>query len=317
VAGAAAAVMKVVRQAAELQTSGRKVCLAIGVFDGVHLGHQQVIRQAIADARQHEAISVALTFDRHPSSVVAPERAPALIYSLPQKLRAIESMGVDATLLIEFTEAFSGKSGEEFVRELVLGFGGVHSVCVGAAFTFGHKRSGNVELLRRLGAEFKFQVHGLAALALDGEAVSSTRIRQCIRSGDLDAASQMLGRSYAIAGRVIEGDRVGRTLNAPTANVDVAGLVLPPNGVYAVHAEVKERCYRGVANLGMRPTLRNPQPQQRFEVHLLDFAGDVYGQEMEVIFAEKLREEKKFGSMEELKGQIGEDIEAAREIFGS
>lgn len=309
--------MKVVRQAAELQTNGRKVCLAVGVFDGVHLGHQQVIRQAIADARQHEAISVALTFDRHPSTVVAPERAPALIYSLPQKLRAIESMGVDATLLIEFTEGFSRKTGEEFVRELVSGFGGVHSICVGAAFTFGHKRSGNVELLRRLGAEIKFQVHGLAALALDGETVSSTRIRQCVRGGDLDAASQMLGRSYAIAGKVVEGDRVGRTLDAPTANVDAAGLVLPPNGVYAVHAEVKERCYRGVANLGMRPTLRNPQPQQRFEVHLLDFAGDVYGQEMEVTFAEKLREEKKFESMEELKEQIGRDIEVARRIFES
>jgi riboflavin kinase / FMN adenylyltransferase len=307
--------MKVVRQAGELQTNGRKVCVAIGVFDGVHLGHQQVIRQAIADARQHEAISAALTFDRHPSSVVAPERAPALIYSLPQKLRAIESIGVDATLLIEFTEAFSRKSGEEFVREMVEGFGGVHSVCVGSAFTFGHKRSGNVDLLRRLGAEFKFQVHGLAALALDGETVSSTRIRQCIRGGDLDAASQMLGRSYGIAGIVIEGDRVGRTLNAPTANVDIAGLSLPPNGVYAVHADVKERCYRGVANLGTRPTLRNPQPQQRLEVHLLDFAGDVYGQEMEVTFVEKLREERKFESMEALKEQIAKDVEMARTVF--
>jgi riboflavin kinase / FMN adenylyltransferase len=307
--------MKVVRQAGELQTNSRKVCLAVGVFDGVHLGHQQVIRQAIADARQHEAISVALTFDRHPSSVVAPERAPALIYSLPQKLRAIESMGVDATLLIEFTEEFSRKSGEEFVRELVSGFGGVHSICVGAAFTFGHKRSGNVDLLRDLGWGLKFQVHGLSALALDGETVSSTRIRQCIREGDLDAASQMLGRSYAVAGKIVEGDRVGRTLNAPTANVDVAGLVLPPNGVYAVHAEVKERCCRGVANLGVRPTLQNPQPQQRFEVHLLDFAGDVYGQEMEVTFVDILRGEKKFDSLEDLKTQIAKDIEFARRVF--
>lgn len=307
--------MKVIRQPAELQTNGRKVSLAIGVFDGVHLGHQQVIRQTIADARQHEAISVALTFDRHPNSVVAPERAPALIYSLPQKLRAIEAMGVDATLLIEFTDAFSRKTGEEFVRELVCGFGSIHSICVGSAFTFGHKRSGNVDMLRRLGSEFKFQVHGLAALALDSETVSSTRIRQCIREGDLDAASQMLGRSYAIAGNVIEGDRVGRTLNAPTANMDVAGLVLPPNGVYAVHAEVKERCYRGVANLGVRPTLKDPQPQQRFEVHLLDFTGDLYGQEMEVIFVERLRAEQRFASLDALKEQISRDIEIARQIF--
>ncbi|HEY6228680.1 MAG TPA: riboflavin kinase, partial [Verrucomicrobiae bacterium] len=239
-----AALMKVVRQARELQTNGHKVCLAIGVFDGVHLGHQQVIRQSIADARQHEAIAVALTFDRHPESVVAPDRAPQLIYSLPQKLRAIESIGVDATLLIEFTPEFSRKTGEDFVRELIQGFGAIHSICVGSAFTFGHKRSGNVDLLRKLGGEFKFQVHGLAALALDGETVSSTRIRQCIRAGHLDDASQMLGRSYAIAGKVIEGDRLGRTLGTPTANIDIAGLVLPPNGVYAVHAEVKDRSHR-------------------------------------------------------------------------
>jgi riboflavin kinase/FMN adenylyltransferase len=309
--------MKVVRQPAELQTNGRKVCVAIGVFDGVHLGHQQVIRQTIADARQHEAISVAVTFDRHPGSVVAPERAPALIYSLPQKLRAIESLGVNATLLIEFTEAFSGKSGEEFVRELAHGFGAIHSICVGSAFTFGHKRSGNVDLLRNLGAEMKFQVHGLAALALDGKTVSSTRIRECIRGGNLDGASQMLGRSYAIAGKIIEGDRLGRTLGAATANIDIAGLVLPPNGVYAVHADVKGRSYRAVANLGVRPTLNNPAPQQRFEVHLLDFNGDLYGAEMEIAFVEKLREEKKFGSLEALKGQIAMDVEAARSIFNS
>jgi riboflavin kinase/FMN adenylyltransferase len=307
--------MKVVRQARELQTNGRKVCLAIGVFDGVHLGHQQVIRQTIADARQHEALAVALTFDRHPNSVVAPEHAPALIYSLPQKLRAIESIGVDAALLIEFTKNFSRKTGEAFIRELVRDFGAIHSVCVGSEFTFGHKRSGNVELLRRLGGEFKFQVHGLAALALDGETVSSTRIRNCIRAGDLDSASQMLGRSYAIAGNVIEGDRLGRTLGAPTANIDVVGLMLPPNGVYAVHAETKARVYRAVANLGVRPTLRDANARQRFEVHLLDFDGNLYGQEMEVTFVEKLRDERKFDSMEALKAQIAADVALARKVF--
>lgn len=307
--------MKVIGQGRELQTQGRKVCIGIGVFDGVHLGHQQVLRQTIADARQHEAISVAITFDRHPSAVVAPERTPPLIYSLPQKLRAIAETGIEATLLIEFTEAFSRKSGEEFVRELVANFGGIHSVCVGSEFTFGHKRSGNVALLKKQGSEYRFTVHGLAALALDGETVSSTRIRNCIRAGDLDAASQMLGRAYAISGKVMEGDKLGRKLNAPTANLDVAGLVLPPNGVYAVHAEVKSRWYRAVANLGLRPTLNNPTPQQRFEVHLVNFDGDLYGAELEVTFAAKLRDEQKFPSLDDLKAQIARDIEAARRIF--
>jgi riboflavin kinase/FMN adenylyltransferase len=309
--------MKIIRQARDLKTRGRKVSLAIGVFDGVHLGHQQVLRQAIADARQHEGFSVALTFDRHPSSVVAPERAPALIYSLPQKLRAIEALGVDATLLLEFTPELSRKPGEEFMRELARDFGAIHSVCVGAEFTFGHKRGGNVEMLRALGKELHFQAHGLAALALDGQTVSSTRIREAVRAGNLDAASQMLGRAYGLAGNVLQGDQIGRTLDAPTANIDIAGLSLPPNGVYAVHAELDDQYYRAVANLGVRPTLSDPNPKQRFEVHLLDFNGNLYGQEVEATFAEKLREERKFGSLEELKAQIQLDIRAAERVFSS
>jgi len=309
--------MKVIRQARELQTHGRKVCLAIGVFDGVHLGHQQVIRQTIADARQHEALAVAITFDRHPNAIVAPERTPPLIYSLPQKLRAIETLGIDATLLIEFNREFSQRPADVFIRELARDFGSIHSVCVGSEFTFGHKRSGNVEVLRQLGRELNFNVHGLAALALDGETVSSTRIRNCIRAGDLDGASQMLGRAYAISGQVIEGDKIGRTLGAPTANIDIAGLVLPPHGVYAVHAEVGGRSHRAVANLGFRPTLSNPTPQQRFEVHLLDFNADLYGAELEITFADKLRDERKFDSLDALKAQIKSDIQSAEKIFSS
>ena len=309
--------MNVVRQGAQLQTNGRKVCLAIGVFDGVHLGHQQVIRQTIADARQHEAISVVVTFDRHPSSVVAPEHAPLLIYSLQQKLNAIASMGVDATLQIEFTEHFSRISAEQFIYDLRRDFGSIHSICVGKAFTFGHKRKGNVELLTKLGADLGFQVHGLAALALDGEPVSSTRIRQTIRAGNLDAASQMLGRPYAVAGRVSKGDQIGRTLGAPTANLDISGLVLPPNGVYAAHVEINGHCHRAIANLGVRPTLKNTQPQQRFEVHVIDFDGNLYGSDLEIAFVDRLREEKKFESLDALKNQIAADIKAARKLFES
>ena len=216
--------MKIIHAATELAAGGRKVCLAIGVFDGVHLGHQQIIRQTIADAHQHDAIALVLTFDCHPNSIVAPDRVPPLIYSLPQKLRAIESIGADAVLLIQFDKKFSEQTGEEFIRSLALDFGKIHSVCVGADFVFGQKRSGNVALLKKLGGELGFTVHGLAAVALDSQTVSSTRIREMIRAGDFDAASQMLGRPYAIAGRVVEGDRLGRQLGFPTANLDVTGL---------------------------------------------------------------------------------------------
>lgn len=309
--------MKILHSSADLAATGRKACLAIGVFDGVHLGHQQVIRQTVADAEQHEALSVVVTFDRHPSAIVAPARVPPLIYSLPQKLRAIESLGVDATWLIRFDEEFSRQSGEEFVRGLGRDFGHLHSVCVGSEFTFGHKRSGNVELLRRLGSEMEFTVHGLAAVALDGSTVSSTRIREAIARGELDNASQMLGRGYAIAGLVVKGDQLGRKLGFPTANLDVAGLALPPNGVYAAHARTQGRTLRAAVNIGVRPTVAGTTPVPRVEAHLLDFDGDLYGAEVELSFVARLREERKFASVEALKEQIARDVAEARRMFES
>ena len=309
--------MPILTAATELRARPRKVCVAIGVFDGVHLGHQQVIRQTLADARQHEGVPVVITFDRHPNAVVAPGRVPPMLHSLPQKLRAIESLGVANTLLIRFDRAFSEQTGEQFIRSLALDFGHLHSVCVGSEFTFGHKRSGNVALLKQLGAELKFIVHGLAAVSLDGEPVSSTRIREAVRTGDLDSASQMLGREYSIAGSVIRGDQLGRKLGFPTANLEVAGLILPPNGVYAVHARVAGREHRGALNLGLRPTLASPTPRLQCEVHLLDFAEEIYGEELELTFATKLRDEQKFPDLAALQSQIHRDLAAARACFSA
>ena len=307
--------MRTIHAATELEPAGRKVCLAIGFFDGVHLGHQQVIRQTLADAKQHEAIGLVATFDRHPNSVVAPNRVPPLIYSLPQKLRAIESLGGDTLLLIRFDKAFSEQTGEAFVRGLARELGHLQSLCVGSNFVFGHKRCGDVELLRKLGAELSFTVHGMAAVSLNSRAVSSTRIREAIRAGDLDGVSQMLGRAYSLAGTVVRGDGIGQQLGFPTANLDTPGLALPPHGVYAVHAETGGKTHRAVLNIGHRPTLQNPNPQLRVEAHLIDFAGDLYGQEMEVAFVEKLRPEQKFGSLGELRQQIARDILEAQMRF--
>ena len=307
--------MRIIPAAQELTPGGRKVCLAIGFFDGVHLGHQQVIRQTITDAKQHEAIGLVVTFDRHPNTVVAPSRVPPLIYSLPQKLRAIEAVGADTLLLIHFDKAFSEQTGEGFVRGLTRDLGHIQSLCVGESFVFGHKRGGNVELLRKLGAELNFAAHGMSAVSLDGRAVSSTRIREAVGAGDLDGVSQMLGRAYSLAGTVVRGDGLGQQLGFPTANVDTAGLVLPPHGVYAVHAESGGKTYRAVLNIGHRPTLQNPNPQLRVEAHLLDFTGNLYGQEVELAFVEKLRAEKQFGSLAELRAQIARDILEAQMRF--
>lgn len=307
--------MKLIHTAKDLGDGKRKVCLAIGVFDGVHLGHQQIIRKTVADARQHEGLALVVTFDRHPATIVAPDRVPSLIYSQPQKERAIAALGADALLVIQFDEEFSRQTGDQFIRTLARDLRRIETVCVGEDFVFGHKRSGNVAMLKKLGGELGFQVHGVSAVALDGETVSSTRIREAIRTGDFDAASQMLGRAYSIAGKVIHGDQLGQKLGFPTANLDTTGLLLPAFGVYTAHATVEGKTHRAVLNIGRRPTLKNSTPEIRVEVHLLDFSGELYGQEMEVTFAARLRDEQKFSSLDELKSQIRRDIESARRAF--
>ena len=306
--------MKLIHAATGLANGSRKVCLAIGVFDGVHLGHQQIIRQTIADARQHDAVALVITFDRHPNYIVAPERVPPQIYSAPQQLRSIASLGVDALLEIHFDRAFSELSGEVFIRDLVRDLGKIHSICVGADFVFGHQRSGNVALLKKLGLELNFGVHGLAAVALDGQVVSSTRIREAIRAGDLDAAGQMLGRPYTICGKVVEGDKIGRQLGFPTANLDVTNLILPPNGVYAANTRFNERSYRVALNIGVRPTVAAGS-ELRVEAHLLDFSGELYGAELELEIGERLRGEQTFSSAAELRGQIARDIAQVRSKY--
>ena len=304
--------MKVTPIARELAQPGRKFCLAIGVFDGIHLGHRQIIRQTVTDARQHDALPVVVTFDRHPNTIVAPEHVPPQVFTRSQKLRAVASLGVEGFLEIPFDREFSQKSGEEFIRELARDLGPIHSICVGADFVFGRQRSGNVALLKHLGGELNFQVHGLAAVALDGQVVSSTRIREAIRNGDLDAASQMLGQPYALCGRVVTGDQLGRRLGFPTANLDVPGLILPPNGVYAATTVVNGTRYRVALNIGLRPTVASTQPKLRVEAHLLDFSGDLYDAELEVEIGPRLREERRFGSVDELKNQLERDIQTVR-----
>jgi len=308
--------MTLLHSATDLHATGKGVCLAIGFFDGVHLGHQQVIRQAVADAERQEGTAVALTFDRHPNAVVAPARTPDLIYSLPQKLRAIAATEVPATLLLQFDEAFSRQTGELFIRGLHRDFGRIQSICVGADFKFGHRRSGNVDLLRDWGKELGFSVHALAAVSLDGQAISSTRIREAVRSGQLDEAGQMLGRPYSLAGTVIPGDQLGRQLGFPTANLDVQGRVLPPSGVYAVHARIDDApSQRAVLNIGSRPTIDQAHPEMRAEVHLLEPTGDLYGKEIEIAFVQRLRGEIRFPSLEALKKQIAQDIAQAQRGF--
>lgn len=307
--------MRTLRDARDLKPTHGRVCCAIGMFDGVHLGHQQVIRQAVSDAHQLEATSLCVTFDKHPATIIAPERAPLLIQSLDQRLEALRVLGVDATLILPFDEAMSQIPAEAFIQGLAVDLGRISSICVGAQFAFGQGRKGDVELLRQLGQELNFVAHGTASVALDGETVSSTRIRQAIAAGQLDAAGQMLGREYALAGPVIRGDQRGRELGFPTANLNVQGLCLPPHGVYAAHADVEGTPHRAAVNIGLRPTMKDPEPHLHVEAHLLDFNGDLYDKVCTLTFVGKLREEQAFDSLETLRTQIEKDVVQARYLF--
>lgn len=304
--------MKVIFDAANLQPGQRPVCAAIGVFDGVHLGHQQVLRQTVSDAASHHAIPAVVTFDRHPNAVVAPAHVPPLIYPLDKKLEVIASCGVEAAYVIRFDKAFSQISGEQFVGNLARDFRQIKSICVGEEFMFGAGRSGNVTLLRKLGGELGFIVHALRDVELDNQPVSSTRVRDAVRAGDFALAGRMLGRPYALRGNVIQGEHLGRKLGFPTANLDVTGLLTPPPGVYAAEARLGAACHRAAVNIGHRPTIHSADPQLHVEAHLLDFDGEVYGQALELEFLKKLREERKFSTPASLAAQIAEDIKQAR-----
>ncbi len=306
--------MKIIHHPSGLGVVHPRISLAIGVFDGVHLGHQHIIRQTLALARQHSALSVVVTFDRHPNSVVAPDRVPPLLYSRDQKIRSLEGLGPDVLWEIHFDRAFSLLSGDEFIREMVQSLGNIQSICVGADFVFGHKRSGNLALLSQLGLLHGFQVHGLDAVSLDGHTISSTRIRELVRNGDFAGASHMLGRPYSLAGRVVMGDQLGRQLGFPTANLDAVDRAIPPAGVYAGTTHFQGQTYAVAMNIGTRPTLQHSQPRLCVEAHLLDFQGQLYGEELEIQIRAKLREEKKFQSMQALKQQIGLDIAAVRTL---
>ncbi|HIG30588.1 MAG TPA: bifunctional riboflavin kinase/FAD synthetase [Verrucomicrobiales bacterium] len=306
--------MRILHDLSELNQDAGGSCLAIGYFDGVHKGHQRVINQTIADSHRYGSQAVVVTFDPHPATVISPGKAPSLIYPFSKKLRVIRSLGVDILLQLKFDEAFSQVTAVDFIENLKNHLGLIRSICVGERFHFGYKRQGNIERLRQIGSRLNFQVHGLASVNLAEETISSTRIRELIRSGDFDKANQMLGRSYTVVGIVVKSEGMGKQLGFPTANLETETRVLPPNGVYAVTVELDGNSHRGVANIGTRPTFNNNKTTPRIEVHLLKGSPNLYGQELEVAFLGKLRDEFGFSSVDALKAQIQKDIEQAQQL---
>lgn len=296
-----------------LSTCTAPLHLALGVFDGVHVGHRAVIEAARQQVASLGGNCVVVTFDPHPIRVLAPERAPRqLLASLDHKARLLEKIHVDALLALPFTREFAQISATDFIESLVRDQN-VATIAVGEDWRFGKGREGDVSFLRRIGEKHGFQVIALPPVMHQGERISSTRIRQSIRDGAMANAAEMLGRPYGIEGLVVKGQQLGRTLGFPTANIALGEEQLPPDGVWAVRGHGDGHAWQGVANLGNRPTVDGLT--RVFEVHLFDHDSDLYGKMLEVEFVKHLRPEQKFPSLDALREQIAKDVTAAREVF--
>ena len=309
--------MIVTYQISNLTTRQQPVHIALGVFDGIHIGHQAVIKTAIDAAKQSGGIAGVMTFDPHPIRVVAPMKAPkSILASISHKALILSENNSDFLLVQKFDEAFAAQSAKVFISELKSSCPGLASISVGEDWQFGKGREGTVESLKLWGEEFGFEVFAVAPVMNDGERVSSTRIRQAIRDGDIPAIEEMLGRPYVVFGEVLKGRQLARQLGYPTANIKVENEQLPPDGVWMVELKYKGEWIEGIGNLGKRPTIENDTAAQRLlEVHLFDNDLDLYGEELYVKFINYIRKEIKFDSVDELKSQIQTDVASVKKQF--
>lgn len=305
--------MKILHSIEDLAQLPAPLFLAIGVFDGVHLGHQAVISTSASHAASSGGIPVVVTFDPHPEKILRPERAPHLLTATQHKIALIRNLGVAHLLIISFDKHFAATEPEQFIRQLVSHSRPLREICVGHEWSFGKNRRGNLSLLKTLGQEHGFEVVGIPPINVNGTVVSSTRIRQAIEGGDLIQALEMLGREYSVLGTVVSGDHLGKKIGYPTANLSAHNEQFPPNGVYFAEAHIGDQSIWGVVNLGVRPTIKQQGSERVLEIHLLDFNGDIYGQDVEVRFLRYLRPEKKFSGMDALIDQITADVRQARE----
>ncbi len=299
----------------------KRSVVTIGAYDGVHRGHQSVIDQVRQQAEILDARSVVVTFDRHPASVVRPESAPLLLTDLDQKLELLATTGIDATCMVKFDETSSRETPTNFVKRVLVDGLSAKRVIIGEDFHFGHKRGGNVALLRELGPKFDFDVVPIELINRgDGvdEPVSSTAIRRALAGGQVELATQLLGRSFEVRGRVVHGDHRGRTIGFPTANIEVPNFIcIPADGVYAgVFLRPSGAKHVCAINLGRRPTFYEHADHSLLEAHLLDFDGDLYGESVRVLFSHFLRGERKFENIDALKTQLKHDVEQTRAVSG-
>lgn len=302
--------MQVVDNLDQIAGAENGTAVALGNFDGVHLGHRQIFRTLIQRAQELEVKSLVYTFDPHPLKVLAPERAPLLLNTMEEKERLIASLQVDILALIPFTPQVACYPAENFVHEVLVDKLKMKALVIGYDFAFGYQRRGTGKFLEEQGKRHGFSVDVLQPLGVDGLPYSSTRVRELLSLGDVEQVPAQLGRHYTLSGRVVTGDRRGRELGFPTANICTEKELLPAPGVYAVLVRWKNHEYQAVVNIGCRPTFGPGRSQ--VEAHLIDFHQDLYGQELRLYFIKRLRSEERFADARHLIAAIHHDIELAR-----
>lgn len=289
------------------------LALTIGSFDGVHLGHRAILDAVVRRARAMNGTAAVLTLRPHPREFFSPAHAPSLLTHDAKKYALFETAGIDAVLVLRFNAEAAALEPEQFVEEIIVGRCHAKAVVVGHDFRFGHKARGSFNLLRALAPQYNLSVEQVPPLLMDGERVSSTLIRERLLIGDLEKAEVFLGRPYSLVGIVVPGRRIGSKLGFPTANIQPHHSAIPAQGVYVCEALVDGARYAAAVNIGIAPTIRNEDPT--IEAYLLDFDGDLYGREIELVFRKHLRDEIRFPNVEELVAQIEKDIAATREFF--
>lgn len=308
--------MRVIRGLHNLRPEHRGCVATIGNFDGVHLGHRAVFAHLREQAHAMDLPTTVITFEPQPLEYFAPDRAPARLTRMREKLQALCEAGIDQVVLLEFGPRLAAMQAKQFIQDLLVDGLNVAYLFVGDDFRFGQGRAGDIAMLRWAGAEHGFAVENMTTYMLDAERVSSTRIREALSDGDLKTAEQCLGRPYRICGRIAHGDQRGRTIGFPTANIDLHRKVSPLRGVFAVRMRgLPEGPQLGVANIGTRPTVTG-DTRYLLEVHLFDFTRRIYGEHVQVEFCRRLRDERRFESFEALREQILIDARQAREYFG-
>lgn len=296
---------------AEIQ---RPTVLTLGVFDGLHLGHQLVMRTVVERARAVGAVPTVMTFDPHPRAVLHPESSPPLLQTLDQKVEGFGNLGIEQTIVVCFTEEFSRIRAEEFLADTVKERLQAREVYLGRGFAFGNNREGNIDLLRRVSADLGFVADEVPEVRLRGQRVSSSRIRDLLARGRVNLARRMLGRPYGVEGRVERGKERGHTLGFPTANLHPHNRVLPAHGVYVTGTLIDGKWWRSVTNVGIRPTFETTA-EPSVEAFVMNWSGDLYGDVIRIRFLYRLRDEKKFQSLESLRAQIQADVKRAESYF--